>query len=201
MKEVLKKMAAAKEHVKTTKLKKDGWNDFSKYAYFTPAQIDRIVSDACTDNGLMTAFNLKRNEHGETGFLTVYDLDSLESIVYEMATGIPEIKATNLAQQLGGCVTYTERYLKMSAFGVVDNSLDFDTTENTRKVEQQKAQPDVKKTPEKTTDFAKLDDAILQINKAANREELTRIWNANKEFQKMERFINAATDAGKKFKA
>ncbi len=56
-------------------------------------------------------------------------------------------------------------------------------------------------TKEKTTDFAKLDDAILQINNAANREELTRIWKANKEFQKMERFINAATQAGKKFKA
>ena len=50
-----------------------------------------------------------------------------------MASAIPEIKATNIAQQLGGCVTYTERYLKMSLFGITDNQLDFDTTENTKK--------------------------------------------------------------------
>ena len=50
-----------------------------------------------------------------------------------MASAIPEIKATNVAQQLGGCSTYTERYMKQSMFGITDNQLDFDTTENTKK--------------------------------------------------------------------
>ena len=30
-------------------------------------------------------------------------------------------------------MTYTERYLKMSLFWIIDNNLDFDTTENTKK--------------------------------------------------------------------
>ena len=67
------------------------------------------------------------------GRLTIYDLESGEKLTTEMASAIPEIKATNIAQQLGGCVTYTERYLKMSLFGITDNQLDFDTTENTKK--------------------------------------------------------------------
>ena len=44
-----------------------------------------------------------------------------------MASAIPDIKAANISQQLGSAVTYTERYLKMSVFGIVDNNLDFDS--------------------------------------------------------------------------
>jgi hypothetical protein len=69
---------------------------------------------------------LIRDNLGVFGRLTIFDCESDEIITYDMATAIPEIKATNIAQQLGGCVTYTERYLKMSAFGITDSNLDFD---------------------------------------------------------------------------
>jgi hypothetical protein len=46
-------------------------------------------------------------------------------------------------------MTYTERYLKMSAFWIIDNNLDFDTTENT------KANAGLKKMSD--TDFHKLE--------------------------------------------
>lgn len=135
MKNLLKKITAAKAEIKESKLKKEGRNEFSKYDYFTPAQIEKLFSDACSSNGLLSKFDLIRNELGVFGQLTLFDIDTAETMVYTMATAIPEIKATNIAQQLGGCVTYTERYLKMSAFGITDNSLDFDTTENTNKRE------------------------------------------------------------------
>ena len=57
----------------------------------------------------MTKFDLKRNELGVFGVLTIFDLETGENIDYIMATAIPEIKATNIAQQLGGGGTYTER--------------------------------------------------------------------------------------------
>jgi hypothetical protein len=142
MKELLNKLAAAKAEIKATKLKKEGKNTYSNYEYFTPSQIEFLVANACHNNKLLTSFDLIRNDLGVYGRLTVYDLDSGEKLITEMASAIPEIKATNMAQQLGGCVTYTERYLKMSLFGITDNQLDFDTTENTKKVAT-KAQPKV----------------------------------------------------------
>ena len=142
MKELLNKLAAAKAEIKATKLKKEGKNTYSNYEYFTPSQIEFLVANACHNNKLLTSFDLIRNDLGVYGRLTVYDLDSGEKLITEMASAIPEIKATNMAQQLGGCVTYTERYLKMSLFGITDNQLDFDTTENTKRVAT-KAQPKV----------------------------------------------------------
>ena len=145
MKELLNKLASAKAEIKATKLKKEGKNTYSNYEYFTPSQIEFLVASACHNNKLLTSFDLIRNELGVYGRLTVYDLESGEKLTAEMATAIPEIKATNIAQQLGGCVTYTERYLKMSLFGITDNQLDFDTTENTKKQAEPKP---TKKTPE-----------------------------------------------------
>jgi len=135
MKTLLKKIHDAKVEIKETKIKKEGTNTFSKYDYFTPSQIEFLVATACNNNGLLAKFDLVRNELGIYGTLTIFEVETGENIVYTMATAIPEIKATNIAQQLGGCVTYTERYLKMSAFGITDNKLDFDTTENTKKTE------------------------------------------------------------------
>ena len=145
MKELLNKLASAKAEIKATKLKKEGKNTYSNYEYFTPSQIEFLVATACHNNKLLTSFDLIRNELGVYGRLTIYDLESGEKLTTEMASAIPEIKATNIAQQLGGCVTYTERYLKMSLFGITDNQLDFDTTENTKKQSEPKP---VAKAPE-----------------------------------------------------
>ena len=142
MKELLNKLASAKAEIKATKLKKEGRNTYSNYDYFTPSQIEFLVATACHNNKLLTSFDLIRNDLGVYGRLTIYDLESGEKLTTEMASAIPEIKATNIAQQLGGCATYTERYLKMSLFGITDNQLDFDTTENTKK----QAEPKTAKT-------------------------------------------------------
>ena len=112
----------------------------------------------------------------------------------EMLESFTEIvfAKTNDAQAQGSGITYARRYGLQSMVCVGAD----DDDGNAASQPQQ-----TKKAPGKTTDFAKLNDAIIQINNAENRDELTRIWNANKEFQTAERFINAATLAGKKFKA
>jgi hypothetical protein len=134
---IYKKLADCKKQIREHKLKKEGKNTFSNYSYFTPAQVDILVLQVCEDNGLFTKFDLVRNEYGITGVLSIIDVETSEIVDFKMATDIPEIKATNIAQQLGGCMTYTERYLKQTAFGIIDNSLDFDTTENTEKAQKE----------------------------------------------------------------
>lgn len=136
--EIVKQLSNAKKNIRETKMKKEGKNTFSNYEYFTPSQVEKLVSDACQENNLLPVFELKRNELGVYGVLTIYSTLSDENLTFEMATAIPEIKATNIAQQLGGCVTYTERYLKQSVFGITDNSLDFETTENTKQTAESK---------------------------------------------------------------
>lgn len=123
---LIQKISRAKADIKESPIKKEGRNKFSNYEYFTPAQIEALVNNVCKTNGILTKFDLIRDNLGVFGRLTIFDCDSNEFLTYDMATAIPEIKATNIAQQLGGCVTYTERYLKMSAFGITDSNLDFD---------------------------------------------------------------------------
>lgn len=138
---LIQKIAKAKADIKESPVKKEGRNKFSNYDYFTPAQIEALVNHVCKVNGILTKFDLIRDNLGVFGRLTIFDCDSDDSLTYDMATAIPEIKATNIAQQLGGCVTYTERYLKMSAFGITDSNLDFDNDGKKEEVKEEMISP------------------------------------------------------------
>ena len=170
MKELIKKIASAKAEIKNSPIKKEGRNEFSKYDYFTPSQIELLVSTACHNNGLLTTFDLIRDELGVYGKLNIFDTESGECMSTKMATAIPEIKATNIAQQLGGCVTYTERYLKMSFFGITDNKLDFDTTENT----ESRSKYESKQTDNKLSKRGNWEE---KINSTKTVEELKAVWD------------------------
>lgn len=184
----LQKISKAIESIKGMNLKKKGRNKFSNYDYYTPDQVSELVTRACHKVGLLTKFDLIRNELGITGQLSVYDIETpADPIVYHMASDIPSIKATNVAQQLGGAMTYTKRYLLMNAFEIADNNLDFDTTENTKVT----AKP-------KTQVVDKLSQSLVnRINDCITIKELTTLWNANKELHLNKEFI----DLGKKRKA
>jgi TATA-box binding protein (TBP) (component of TFIID and TFIIIB) len=183
----LEKIQKAIELIKSKNLKKLGKNKFSNYDYYTPEQVAELVTGATHEVKLLCKFDLKRNELGITGTLSVYDVESSEQpVVYEMATAIPDIKATNIAQQIGGAMTYTKRYLMMNAFDIVDNNLDFDTTENTQK---QAEQP-------------KVDPLVIESIKKAiagckSQEDLKKMWGANAELQKENWFIKLVTDRKK----
>lgn len=183
---IYSKIAKAKDEIKSTSLKKDGRNEFSKYNYFTPDQIEHLVFTACKNNGLVTKFDLKRNEFGEVGYLSVINLESDETVVYEMATKIPDIKATNAVQQLGGCVTYTERYLKMSAFGITQNDLDPDQDK-----QPEKKQPESKpyKNAENNDTANRLTSAMNEGKDCKDLADLERVWNKYKDLQAYETFI------------
>jgi len=114
--------------IKASNLEKQGYNTFSKYAYYTPEQVDKLVYDACLTEKLFNKFDLVRNELGIFGQLTITDLENdKDSEVFLMASDIPSIKATNISQQLGGAMTFTKRYMLQNTYDIVDNNLDFDT--------------------------------------------------------------------------
>jgi len=133
--EAIKKLQQARQEIRNTKLEKKGFNSFSKYKYFTPEQISELTSNP--KFGLFNKFDLVRTEHGLMARLSVIDIESGKSVDFQIATEIPEIKATNVAQQLGGCVTYSERYLLQIAYDIKDNSLDFDANQEPVKNEPQ----------------------------------------------------------------
>lgn len=124
---ILSKINQARQLIKKADLKKAGRNDYSKYDYYTPEQVNKLVNDSCQQVQLFNKFDLLRTDLGLVAELTIFDLEGEESVKFNIATEIPEIKATNVAQQLGGAVTYSERYLLMIAYDIKDNNLDFDS--------------------------------------------------------------------------
>lgn len=147
--EIYRKLQEAREIIKKSPLKKNGYNSYSKYAYYTPEQVEMLVYDACQKIGLLTKFDLVRDQFGLTGILSIFELSNEKDFIptvleFKMATDIPQITATNETQRLGGTMTFTERYLKMTAFSIMDNTLDFDTPK------EHKDEPkEAKKEPEK----------------------------------------------------
>lgn len=109
--------------------------------YWTPDQVELIVSTACEKTGLLTKFDMHLHERDTNGTLmraalTVFHVPSGESIVFETITSLATISNTNKAQQLGGTMTYAERYLKMTAFGIHENSVDPDANQYAKSGQQ-----------------------------------------------------------------
>ena len=130
LKNIKAKLLNARKEILTTKIKKEGRNAFSKYDYFTPSQITNLVTKACIDNGIITTFSIIKKDDDYIGVLIVEDLESDNSLEFSIPTAMPDIKATNITQKLGGMVTYTQRYLEQLAFGITDNNLDLDAQDN-----------------------------------------------------------------------
>ena len=148
--EIYKKLAAARASIKAQPLKKSGHNTYSEYDYFTPEQVSQMVSKAEAEVGIVHTFDLERDPaNGLHGYLHLTDIESGDGITFIQATDIPAIKATNIAQQIGGAVTYTLRYMLMTAFDIADNSLDFDSKDN--REDEKKVKPTAQSTviPEK----------------------------------------------------
>jgi hypothetical protein len=133
MKQVLSKLATARLFIKSHPIKKDGRNDFSKYDYFTPEIVSKLVNDACIEADIICTFSLKQDTLGFYGEVITTDLETGEFLITEMRTARPQITATNETQQMGGMNTYAKRYALMSLFDIEDNTIDFDAQDNTKK--------------------------------------------------------------------
>ena len=125
--EIYKKLFSARDYIKNNPMKKEGRNKYSEYDYFTPSQISNLVHNAEKENGLIHLYDLQKKENGFVANLLIVNIDEPnEKLNFSIPTSIPDIKATNEAQRLGGAVTYSERYLLQIAFDIFDNNIDFD---------------------------------------------------------------------------
>jgi len=131
MSNIYQKLHAVRKHIKASKLIKDGTNTYSKYDYFTPETVEKLVSEACDTEGMITICNLKADEHGLYQELDFIEIATPENhLVFHLRTAEADMTATNRAQKMGGTDTYSERYIKMKVFVIKDNSLDFDAQDN-----------------------------------------------------------------------
>jgi hypothetical protein len=140
---ILEKLKQARDIIKKSDLKKLGWNEYSKFGYFTPEQVEQLVDKACEETKMVVLCNLKADEFGLYQTLDLVDLESKvippfinsqEVLHFEMRTKHGSITATNETQQMGGTDTYSERYIKMKVFQIKDNNLDPDSQDNAPKV-------------------------------------------------------------------
>lgn len=130
---IYQKLDKARELVRNTKHQKQGRNDYSKYDYFTPEQVELIVAEVCAETKLLPVCNLKRDEYGIYQEMTLVNLEDTEdTITFKLATEMGKLTATNETQQMGGTDTYSERYIKMKVFQIKDNNLDFDSKDNSK---------------------------------------------------------------------
>ena len=132
MKNVLKKLQEARLIIYNSDLKKAGRNEYSKFDYYTPEQVERLVDGACSKTNTIVLCNLKADAFGLFQTLEFIDLDSDEKLEFEMRTKHGSITATNETLQMGGTDTYSERYIKMKVFQIKDNNLDFDSKDNSK---------------------------------------------------------------------
>ena len=88
MQNVLSKLAVARLHIKSHPLKKDGRNEYSKYDYFTPELVSKMVNDACIEANIICVFSLKQDNLGYYGEVITTDLESGESITTETRTAM-----------------------------------------------------------------------------------------------------------------
>ena len=162
---IYQKLQRAREIIKENDIKKDGHNDYSNYDYFTPSIVSQIITPPCKELGLVTLFSLLKDDNGLFGRLVIQDIeDEKENLIFEMRTEMPSLKATNAAQMMGGCDTYTRRYLLMNAFDINDNKADPDSQDN-RPRESNKAS-------------AEDPEVLVQISSCNTLEELERFYLA-----------------------
>ncbi len=123
---IKQRLLNARKSIAETTIKKQGNNPFSKYGYFTPSQITSLVTKVCVENGIITIYSADETQ----AVLRIENIESDDFVEFKMPVSVPEIKATNGMQKLGGLTTYSNRYLEMLAFGITDNNLDFDSQDN-----------------------------------------------------------------------
>lgn len=139
MKEVYIQLMEARELIKQDDAKKDGENTYSDYEYFSPDNVSKLTHEACKNTGLITLFNMSESECKHEGSLKIVHIESGQEIEFKMPSDIPELKATNATQKMGGMYTYTRRYLLMNAFDISDNSEDLDNKDNSKLKSKQNA--------------------------------------------------------------
>ena len=130
---VHKKLMAARIRLQGTKLKKSGWNDFSKYHYFELGDFLPEIQNIFHDIGLCGVVSYDANY----ATLSITDTDGGTVIVIASPMAAAQLKGAHPIQNLGAVQTYQRRYLWMTAMEIVEH----DAIDSSAKAEEPKAIP------------------------------------------------------------
>lgn len=140
---VYQKMAVVKQLVNAASFKKSGENKFANFKYYELRDFIPFITEACTNNGLLTMVNFTR----EMAILTIVNADNPEEqLTYTAPFIVPEVKGANATQNAGAAQTYSRRYLYLAAFDIVEQDV-FDSTlgQTHQNNEQKRADEEAKK--------------------------------------------------------
>lgn len=138
------------------RITKDGENTFSKYEYFKPDTILKLLNPLLQKHGVYTKFNLNYKQDYYQAELILADTESEQKEIYNFDILKATVKGANEAQNSGATLTYAKRYSLMNAFNIAENNSDFDSDEMTKK--QKEAEKKEIKTGE---EYKKAVDTIL----------------------------------------
>ena len=101
-------------------VKKSGRNKFANYTYYELADITPVLIELCKKYGIFTKFSYTKDE----ATLEIVNIENPnEREIYTSPMEELELKGCNKIQALGGCETYSRRYLYMSAFDIIENDM------------------------------------------------------------------------------
>jgi hypothetical protein len=126
---------AARIRLQGTKLKKSGWNDFSKYHYFELGDFLPEIQNIFYDIGLCGVVSYDANY----ATLAITDTDDGTVIVIASPMAAAQLKGAHPIQNLGAVETYQRRYLWMTALEIVEH----DAIDSSAKTEEPKEIPKV----------------------------------------------------------
>lgn len=153
-----KKTAIAYELGKI-EIKKSGWNKYSEYKYMEMEDFLPHLRELMFKYRIATEFSMDKDN--KIGILQLLDCDSEQKLIFTMPYEVPEIKATNLMQKVGGAATYLRRYLLINAFDIAESDmLDSQTT-----VDKNNATVDKKQKPQSANNTKPNDSTHALVNK------------------------------------
>jgi len=180
---ITEKLLEARKKINETSIQKEGKNTFSKYDYFTPSQVSQLVNDICQELKILPLFSLNKDELGLLGVLKLIDVESdkleegeIDVLEICMRTEMPSIKATNMTQQMGGCETYTKRYMLMSAFDITDNNLDFDSQDNRPQAPLESLKPGTPVQATASEPKPQTIDISIEVLACTQQSQLNELW-------------------------
>jgi hypothetical protein len=114
---IYKKLMSARMALQGTVLKKSGLNKFAGYNYFELGDFLPTCNKIFADAGLCDAISFT----SDIATMTVFDVDSGESIVFTSPMGSAALKGCHEVQNIGAVSTYQRRYLWVTAMGIVEH--------------------------------------------------------------------------------
>lgn len=137
---IYEKLQSMRVELQKKNLKKSGRNKFAGYDYFELSDILPAINELQEKHKTCSFITFDR----EIARLTILNSEKTdEKIEFTIPMATLSLKGANEVQNLGGCQTYSRRYLYLNAFEIVEHDY-FDAIQG-KEDQESKINPDTKK--------------------------------------------------------